>query len=46
MLFISPLKVFMFSRYLRKSQDILDFLVIYKNGLIRKVNFKIDGVAT
>ena len=34
MLFISPLRLFLFSRYLR---FFLDFLIMYKDGLIRKV---------
>ena len=38
MLFISPQKLFSFSRYLNICLDCFGYLV---NGLIRKVNFKI-----
>ena len=41
MLFISPQKLFFFSRYLRFC---FDFLVMQQNSLIRKVNFKLHGV--
>ena len=37
MLFISPQKLFSFSRYLSVC---LEFLVMYQNDLIKKVNFK------
>ena len=43
MLFISACKLFSFSRYLNFY---LDFLVMYKNGLIGKVKFKIYDVTT
>ena len=34
MVFISPEKLFLFSKY---SKFLLDFLVMYKNGLIKKI---------
>ena len=37
MLFISREKLFSFSRYFFKSKYIFDFLVMFKNGLIRKI---------